>query len=238
MKRRVDDEGRFQALTEVIAASGADQFAIDAERNRARFFRDHDNDGIGFLRETDPRAVSQSDRAIAEFFWAHGKNTCGTGDAVLGNDHTAIVEGSFGIEHSHREFRRENGIQLDARIEILTKADAAFDGKECADAFLRQSDHGIGKRFQKGEFAIVRKKEQTAAAELSQSIAQFWLENHNQSQSQSGGGAGDDPADDLERKQLRNQSEKDQNCRQSNKNPRAPSRSEGAENLIDGKSEN
>ena len=66
--------------------------AVVSHRNIAAFFRHHDSESVGSLRHTECAAVAQSEVARERSIVRHRENTSGSANAVVGNNHGAIME--------------------------------------------------------------------------------------------------------------------------------------------------
>src|ERR1700683_3175679 len=57
-----------------VGGQGAAQLATDGERNNAGLFREHDDDGVGFVAEAESGAMSQAEIALQALGLGEGKD--------------------------------------------------------------------------------------------------------------------------------------------------------------------
>ncbi len=69
--------------------------AAMTDGNRSRLLRDHNRNGVRFLRNAERGPVPQTKTAIERLALAHGKNTGRGRDPAVAQDHSAIVERRF-----------------------------------------------------------------------------------------------------------------------------------------------
>lgn len=122
-----------QAFFEAFGIEVAfDQSAV-ADGDDAGFFTDHDDDGIGFLGESECGAMAGSESAIDVDALADGKNTGGSEDSGVAENQASIVERGFGKEDADSQFGGESAVDGDAGFGERLEAGIAFDGEECAE---------------------------------------------------------------------------------------------------------
>lgn len=230
---RVGEKDRGEPFAELFFGEVALQPAVLADGDAARFLADDDRHGIGALGEADGGAVAEAGGAILHFSFRDGKDTGGAGHAVVGDDHATVMKGGFREEDAHRQLGGELRVEHDTRVELLFEGDVPLDREEGTDAFFRKHDHGIREALHEGEAAFAGEDEDAAAAEAGEAIAQLRLENDKQRESEHSGRTGDDPADHLEIKQLRDECESDKNEAEPDKDLRTACGTECLVELID-----
>lgn len=230
------DIGDF--VTELLFGQVALEDAVFANRDAAGFLADDDTYGIGAFRDAECGAVAKACGAVLHFAFGDGEHAGRAGDAFVGDDHTSVVERGFREENGHGEFGSEAGVESDAGIQLFLETDIALDGEEGADALFRQVDDGVGEPFQEVVFAPAVEIKQPVTAEASEAGAQFRLKNHDEGKGQHGGGAGDDPLDDLELEDRGEQHEQNEDGAEAYEDLGAAGGAEGFVDLVQADREN
>ena len=73
-------------------------------RNLPGLLRDDERNGIRFIAEAKPGAVSQAEVPIEILALREGKNTRCRHDAVAADNHAAIMKNGLGVKHCEGEF--------------------------------------------------------------------------------------------------------------------------------------
>lgn len=131
--------------------------AILTDRDGTGFLTDDHGDGVGALGQADGGAVPQSGRAVLHFLFRDWKNAGRTSNAVVGDDHAAIMQWGLGVEDGHRQLGRKLCVQHHTAVEVLLQADSSLDGEKCADSFFGQIDDGVGKALKERQTALAGK---------------------------------------------------------------------------------
>ena len=119
-----------EALFKVGRGHAACQPAAVGDGDAARFFADDDGHGVGLLGDAEGRAVAQTQRARDVVVVADGEDAAGGLDAVVGDDHGAVVQGRVLEEDVLDEARVDAGVDDVAGFGVALERHFALDDDE------------------------------------------------------------------------------------------------------------
>ena len=168
-----------QLGSEFVGGERAAQFTANRKRNNPGFLGENDHDRVGFVAEAERGAVPQAEIALQALGLGEGKDGRGDGDAVLDDDHAAVVERGLGKENRFEQVVADFGVEDGAGFAGGFVGDFALEGDERAVAVLlhlfERADDDLDDFGLLAMFA-----EKRAAADLGKNPAQFRLENDDQ----------------------------------------------------------
>ena len=148
-------------------------------RNDPCFFGNDDHDGIAFFAKAERRAMPQAERAIQIGPLRDGKNARGGNDAIIPDDHAAIVQRRLRKENADREFGGKRAIHLHAALGDGLDVLPALEGDQGAELAVREIEGHGADQFQRlaAVLGIGREENPGARQGRLETAAQFWLED-------------------------------------------------------------
>ena len=126
----VAGEHFVEALLEVGGRDAAGQTASVCYGNLPRFLADDDGHGVGLLGDAESRAVAQAKRARDVIAVADGEDAARGLDAVVGDNHGAVVQGRVLEEDVLDEARVDAGVDDVAGFGVALERHFALDDDE------------------------------------------------------------------------------------------------------------
>src|SRR2546430_11711170 len=101
-------ENLANSLPECFRSKIALNPAAVADRNATALFGNNHCDRIGFLSDSQARAMAQTKTPIERFSLAYREDASGGGNASIAHDHPPIVKGGLRMKKSEEKLNREN----------------------------------------------------------------------------------------------------------------------------------
>lgn len=106
------------------------KFAVHGHRDASRLFRNDDGETVALLRDAQGRAVTQTEVFGDIFRMTHGQDATSGADALLGNDHSAIVQRTVLEEEVFEQALADGSIDDFATLHHFFKAHASLQNDE------------------------------------------------------------------------------------------------------------
>ena len=196
---------RPHALAQRVRRQAAFNPPLERERNLAGLFRHDDRHGVSFLGQADGGPVPRAQLAADARVHGERKETGRRRDAVLLEDHRAVVKRRPRVEDRDEQVVGETRIQRNAALDVVPQPDFALDGDDRSHALRRQHGRGHDDLFDPlvGRLLAVEIPEERRLAEMRQRAADIGLEDHDRRKCHVHQHVADHPVHRLERRQPR-----------------------------------
>jgi hypothetical protein len=178
--------------------------AVVAEGNHAGFLADDDDDGIGFLAESEAGAVAEAEVAVEVGALGDGEDAGAGEEAFAAQDESAVVQGGFGMEEGDDQFGAQEAVERNAAFGPGVEGEIAFDGDECPELAVGEVEGEFAEDLD-GFAVLAAEGEEGAFAEGGGDAAEFGLEDDDEGEEREGRGIAQQPVEHGEVQHLRQQ---------------------------------
>ncbi len=167
----------LDALVHLLGRHTAFDIAERDDRDQPRFLAHHDRQAIGLLGDADAGAMPRTGFRGKRRIHAQRKKTCGGADAVLLDDHGAIVQRCAWKKDRKQQVTRNLGIEPDAAFDKRSQPDIALENDQGSGMLSRQRPDR--QQNLRGGFRAPVAAEETLSAEAREGPADFRLKQND-----------------------------------------------------------
>ena len=177
----------YEELAETLLKAFGVKIAFNlgpmADGDDAGFFADNDDDGVGFLAQSESGPMSNAQSAIQIDPLTDRKHTSRRDNPVIADDQAAIVERGFWEKDTHGQLPGEVAIDGDAGLRKAINIGIALDGDQGPELPVGQIK-GHFRQNRDGLPTLRDRRKKVVAAESGQGAPKLRLENDDESKGQ------------------------------------------------------
>src|SRR5262245_49484118 len=179
-----------ETMTEGVVVLRALEAPLHGEGDAARLLRDHEDDGIRLLAESEGRAVPGAHGTPELRIARQGKEASRGGHAPGADEDGAVVERRVGEEKALQEIRRDERVKGHAELGVVAPAGGSLQNPEPTDARggqrLPRLRHFAGGMALRPAPRARHGAEEGVLAELGEGPPQLRLEEHDEGEDPEG----------------------------------------------------